>query len=81
MPFGTFLGWLFFEEILDINSLFGAVLIVLAGFIILRSKVIPEQLSETWRSKFAVCNRAVLIREKLAFSLPYYHDSGFRNFE
>ncbi len=44
VPFGTFLGWLFFEEILDINSLFGAVLIVLAGFIVLRSKVIPEQL-------------------------------------
>ena len=40
VPFGTFLGWLLFEEILDINSLFGAVLIVLAGFIILRTKVI-----------------------------------------
>ena len=36
VPFGTFLGWLFFEEILDINSLFGAILIILAGFIILR---------------------------------------------
>ena len=38
VPFGTFLGWLFFEEILDLNSLFGAVLIVLAGLIILKSK-------------------------------------------
>jgi len=42
VPFGAFLGWLFFAEILDINSLFGAVLIVLAGFIILRTKVIPQ---------------------------------------
>ena len=42
VPFGTFLGWLFFEEILDLNSLFGAVLIVLAGFIILRSKVVEK---------------------------------------
>lgn len=39
VPFGTFLGWLFFEEILDVNSLFGAILIVLAGLIILRSNV------------------------------------------
>ena len=38
VPFGTFLGWLFFEEILDINSLFGAILIVLAGLIILRTR-------------------------------------------
>ena len=43
VPFGTFLGWLLFEEILDINSLFGAILIVLAGAIILRSKVISQQ--------------------------------------
>lgn len=43
VPFGTFLGWLFFEEILDINSFFGAILIILAGFIILRTKVIQEQ--------------------------------------
>ena len=46
VPFGTFLGWLFFEEILDINSLFGAVLIVLAGFIVLRSKAIPKQVKD-----------------------------------
>ena len=44
VPFGTFLGWLFFEEILDINSLFGAILIILAGFIILRTKVVQKQL-------------------------------------
>ncbi|WP_319421516.1 DMT family transporter [Pleurocapsa sp. FMAR1] len=43
VPFGTFLGWLYFEEILDINSFFGAILIILAGFIILRTKVIQEQ--------------------------------------
>ena len=43
VPFGTFLGWLFFEEILDINSFFGAILIILAGFIILRTKVIQQQ--------------------------------------
>ena len=42
VPFGTFLGWLLFEEVLDLNSFFGAVLIVLAGIIILRTKVIPE---------------------------------------
>ncbi len=42
VPFGAFLGWLFFTEILDINSLFGAVSIVLAGFIILRTKVVPQ---------------------------------------
>ena len=42
VPFGTFLGWLFFEEILDINSLFGAILIILAGLIILRSKTVIE---------------------------------------
>ncbi len=45
VPFGTFLGWLFFEEILDINSFFGAILIILAGFIILRTKVIQEQVN------------------------------------
>ncbi len=44
VPFGTFLGWLYFEEILDINSLFGAILIILAGFIILRTKVVQKQL-------------------------------------
>ena len=38
VPFGTFLGWLFFKEILDLNYLFGAVLIVLAGLIILRTR-------------------------------------------
>ena len=44
VPFGTFLGWLYFEEILDINSFFGAILIILAGFIILRTKVVQKQL-------------------------------------
>ncbi len=37
--FGSFLGWLFWSELLDINYFFGAVLIVLAGSIVLRSKI------------------------------------------
>ncbi|MEL7010533.1 MAG: DMT family transporter, partial [Cyanobacteria bacterium J06588_4] len=37
VPFGTFLGWLIWQEVLDINSLFGAGLIILAGIIILRT--------------------------------------------
>ncbi|ELS05614.1 putative permease [Xenococcus sp. PCC 7305] len=37
--FGTFLGWLFWSELLDMNYFFGAVLIVLAGSIVLRSKI------------------------------------------
>ncbi len=41
--FGTFLGWLFWGDLLDKNFLFGAVLIILAGSIILRTKVIKEQ--------------------------------------
>ena len=45
VPFGTFLGWLLFAEVLDFNSLFGAVFIVLAGLIILRTKVIPQSSS------------------------------------
>ncbi len=36
--FGTFLGWLFWGDLLDKNFLFGAVLIILAGSIILRTK-------------------------------------------
>ena len=43
VPFGAFLGWLIWNELLDLNSLFGAVLIVLAGIIILRTKVIKTQ--------------------------------------
>ncbi|MBE9042804.1 DMT family transporter [Pleurocapsales cyanobacterium LEGE 10410] len=41
VPFGTFLGWLFWKELLDKNSFFGAILIVLAGIIILRTKITP----------------------------------------
>ena len=37
--FGTFLGWLFWSELLDKNSFFGAVLIVLAGSIVVRTKI------------------------------------------
>ncbi|MGK7899203.1 MAG: DMT family transporter [Xenococcus sp. (in: cyanobacteria)] len=37
--FGSFLGWLFWHELLDINYFFGAVLIVLAGSIVLKSKI------------------------------------------
>ena len=35
--FGTFLGWLFWNELLDINSFIGAILILLAGSIVLKS--------------------------------------------
>ncbi|MEM6613926.1 MAG: DMT family transporter [Cyanobacteria bacterium P01_C01_bin.72] len=38
VPFGTFLGWLIWKEVLDLNSLFGAGLIILAGIIVLRTK-------------------------------------------
>lgn len=38
VPFGTFLGWLIWQEILDLNSLFGAGLIIIAGIIVLRTK-------------------------------------------
>lgn len=38
--FGSFLGWLFWRELLDMNYFFGAVLIVLAGSIVLRNKVV-----------------------------------------
>lgn len=38
VPFGTFLGWLVWNELIDLNSVFGAVLIVLAGWIVLRTK-------------------------------------------
>ena len=43
VPFGTFLGWLFWNELLDKNSYLGAVLIVLAGSIVLRTKIIHNQ--------------------------------------
>ena len=43
VPFGTFLGWLFWEELLDRNSFVGAALIVLAGWIILRTKVMSQK--------------------------------------
>ena len=42
VPFGTFLGWLLWGDLLDKNSLFGAVLIVLAGSIILKSRVVSK---------------------------------------
>ena len=38
VPFGTFLGWLFWNELLDMGSFIGAVLIVLAGSIVLKNK-------------------------------------------
>ena len=42
VPFGTFLGWLFWNELLEPNSYLGAVLIVLAGSIVLRTKIIQN---------------------------------------
>ena len=38
VPFGTFLGWLIWNELLDLRFLFGAGLIVIAGIIVLRTK-------------------------------------------
>ena len=43
VPFGTFLGWLIWEELLDKNSYVGAILIVMAGWIVLRTKVISDR--------------------------------------
>ena len=43
VPFGTFLGWLIWNELLDKNSYIGAILIVIAGSIILRTKVISDR--------------------------------------
>ena len=43
VPFGTFLGWLFWRDLLDKNSFFGAVLVILAGSIVLRTKNISKQ--------------------------------------
>ncbi len=43
VPFGTFLGWLVWHELLDTNSIFGAMLIVLAGWVILRTKAVQNQ--------------------------------------
>ena len=40
VPFGTLFGWLFWDDLLDQNSLFGAILIIFAGLIILKTKVI-----------------------------------------
>ena len=42
VPFGTFLGWLIWGDLLNRNSIFGALLIVLAGSIILRSRVVKQ---------------------------------------
>ena len=43
VPSGSFLGWLFWDDLLDKNSIFGAILISFAGLIILRTKVIQQQ--------------------------------------
>ncbi|MEM8675542.1 MAG: DMT family transporter [Cyanobacteria bacterium P01_G01_bin.67] len=43
VPFGTFLGWLVWNELLERNSLYGAVLIIVAGLIILRTKAVSGQ--------------------------------------
>lgn len=41
--FGSFLGWLLWNELLDKNSYFGAILIVFAGSIILRNKSVSNE--------------------------------------
>ncbi|MEM7756524.1 MAG: DMT family transporter [Cyanobacteria bacterium P01_A01_bin.40] len=43
VPFGTFLGWLVWNELLERNSLYGAALIIVAGLIILRTKAVSGQ--------------------------------------
>ena len=43
VPFGAFLGWLFWNDLLDKNYYFGAALILLAGSIVLRTKIIHNQ--------------------------------------
>lgn len=43
VPFGTFLGWLIWRDLLDKNSYVGAILIVIAGWIVLRTKVISDR--------------------------------------
>lgn len=40
--FGTFIGWLVWQELLDINYLAGAILIIIAGVIVLRTKAISN---------------------------------------
>ena len=45
VPFGTFLGWLVWNELLDINSFFGAILIILAGIIVLRTKATKSEVN------------------------------------
>ena len=41
VPFGTFLGWLFWQELLEPEFYLGAILIILAGVLVLRRKL-PE---------------------------------------
>lgn len=43
VPFGTFLGWLIWRDLLDRNSYVGAILIVIAGWIVLRTKVVSDR--------------------------------------
>ena len=39
VPFGTFLGWLFWQELLEPEFYLGAILIILAGVLVLRKKL------------------------------------------
>ncbi|MGK7881376.1 MAG: DMT family transporter [Crocosphaera sp.] len=39
VPFGTFLGWLFWQELLEPEFYLGAILIILAGVLVLRRKL------------------------------------------
>lgn len=47
VPFGTFLGWLYWKDVLDKNSFVGAIFIIVAGVIVLRTKVISKQSEKT----------------------------------
>ena len=43
VPFGGFLGWLFWQELLDTNYFIGAILILLAGSIVLSTRIIKNE--------------------------------------
>lgn len=42
VPFGTLLGWLLWQELLDKSSFIGAILIILSGLIVLKTKTLAS---------------------------------------